>query len=263
MRFFSTPEEKIQKKLFKAVRNDDLEAMKEAVAGGANVNLHENNLNTPLFVAVSRKFRDGVFFLLEAGADPHMSCSYGQTPMYMAIAQDNYDIVEMMLDKGAALNPTSRAPVLHDAARQGKGDIVRLLISRGADVEATDGYMRTAADVADDYYPKVAAFIRSHLPPKKVPEVIPGWHLTGPEEISHVAEKAAIGCRVTEIFNFHSRIYTHLTRDMKTGAQSESSMGFDDMLDSRLLDDARGELIAQGGTAPETFGVNKQRRAGL
>ena len=64
-----------------------------------------------------------------------------------AIIRDNLDVVKTWLDKGGdpnALIISSRGPILLLAAWYGRGSIIDLLLSRGADIDATDADGRTA-----------------------------------------------------------------------------------------------------------------------
>ena len=64
-----------------------------------------------------------------------------------AIIRDNLDVVKTWLDKGGdpnALIISSQGPILLLAAWYGRGSIIDLLLSRGADIDATDADGRTA-----------------------------------------------------------------------------------------------------------------------
>ena len=64
-----------------------------------------------------------------------------------AIIRDNLDVVKTWLDNGGdpnALIISSQGPILLLAAWYGRGSIIDLLLSRGADIDATDAGGRTA-----------------------------------------------------------------------------------------------------------------------
>ena len=64
-----------------------------------------------------------------------------------AIIRDNLDVVKTWLDTGGdpnALIISSQGPILLLAAWYGRGSIIDLLLSRGADIDATDADGRTA-----------------------------------------------------------------------------------------------------------------------
>ena len=64
-----------------------------------------------------------------------------------AIIRDNLDVVKTWLDNGGdpnALIISSQGPILLLAAWYGRGSIIDLLLSRGADIDATDRVGRTA-----------------------------------------------------------------------------------------------------------------------
>src|SRR5262249_55210207 len=126
---------------------------------------------------------------------------------------------------------------------------------KGADTEAADNRMNTPADAAQTHYPRVAELIRKHGAKKQQPADEPvraeGWRLTASDEVSNVTEKAGIGYRLTEIFNFGSGIYTRFAHNIQTGAESQSLRFFDEFTDPAALNRAREALTRLGGEAAE------------
>lgn len=250
----------LQKRLMKAVENRDLKRLQQAVAMGADIQLgrigSENPHNTPLYSAAYRAFTEGVQWLLEQGADPHVKrADDGHTPMMEAASDGSYEIVAMLIKAGADVNAArvdDGLTALHFAARRGKGDIARLLINHGANIDAVDQRMNTPADLADKEYPRIADMIRGkeRLPERQAPEA-DGWHLTAPDEIAHVSDKIAIGYRLTEIFNFRGGVYTRIARNLETGAESQTLRLFDEFGDNSLLLEAQKQLTAKGGKMPD------------
>jgi len=249
----------LQKRLMKAVENRDLKRMQQAVEAGADIQVgrigSESPHNTPLYAAAYRAFTSGVKWLLEQGADPHIKRAVdGHTPMMEAVGDGSYEIVSMLIKAGADVN-AARADdgltALHFAARRGKGDIARLLIAHGANIDAADQRMNTPADLADKEYPRIADMIRGkERPPERSAPDSGGWHLTAPDEVAHVSDKAAIGYRLTEIFNFSGGVYTRIARNLETGAESQTMRLFDEFGDNTLLVEAQKQLASKGGKMP-------------
>lgn len=258
MGMFGKPSQaSLQKRLMKAVENRDLKRMQQAAAGGADIQKGrtDGSYNTPLYAAAYRAFTEGVKWLLSQGADPHVKrAEDGHTPMMEAASDGSYEIVSMLIKAGANVNAVRTEDgmtAMHFAARRGRGDIARLLMAAGANVDATDQRMNTPADLADKEYPRVADMIRGkERLPERQENKADGWHLTAPGEVAHVSDKAAIGYRLTEIFNFSGGVYTRIARNLETGAESQTMRLFAEFSDNALLLEAQKHLEAKGGKMP-------------
>jgi ankyrin repeat protein len=114
-----------------------------------------------LFGAVKEGDCGRVRRLLEEGADVNIKGLYGHTLLIEAVKLNNLAMVRMLLDRGAEVNTKAgftKYTALHIAARYfGRGEagdeIVRLLIGKGAEVDAanTEGQtpLHSAADAAN------------------------------------------------------------------------------------------------------------------
>jgi ankyrin repeat protein len=69
--------------------------------------------------------------------------------LQVASANGHANVVRLLLEKGANINALNTADenALHAAARNGKGNIVSLVLENGADVEAQNKYNNTAFQV--------------------------------------------------------------------------------------------------------------------
>lgn len=253
MGFFPTEQERWQKRLDKACSNHNLEKMRKAIESGADANHAGGEL---LYSAVYSNFESGVQLLLEHGADPNFKIPSGHTALMEAARDGNTRIAQMLLDKGADIHAKQNdgMTALHHAGKYGRGATIRLLLDRGADPMATDNKMNTAADAAEKEHPRLADLIRGKQPEdfRKLPaEPATGWHLTAKDEVSSVSEKAAIGYRLTEIFNFGAGTYTRIAQNLKTGAESQSLRFLDEFNNHAALDTAREMLVKLGGEAVE------------
>jgi ankyrin repeat protein len=122
--------------------------------------------------------QDGVRFLLEHGADPNRASRWGQTALHQALRRDNaLPIIELLLDLGvpvdlrfeegdAYVDVAKGSTALHVAAWRARPATLKLLIERGASVDATDGQGRTPLALA------VRACVASHWTKRRSPESV-------------------------------------------------------------------------------------------
>ena len=83
------------------VYNNDLNALKEALTKGMDVNLQNKYGWTPLHMAIRRDRRDMVTYLLEQGADINRVDGVGWTPLMEAVMDDMPELCAYLIEKGA------------------------------------------------------------------------------------------------------------------------------------------------------------------
>ena len=131
--------------LLLAASKGDLAQVNRLLKAGANPNA-KNKLNTTaLLEAAFHSNGEIVKALIEAGADPNVAGPDGQTPLMLIARGDNVAAAKLLLDKGA--NPRAKESqreqtALMWAAANHQGPMARLLVERGAEVDA-----RTATDL--------------------------------------------------------------------------------------------------------------------
>jgi ankyrin repeat protein len=141
-----------------------LEIVAVLVEAGADVNVKDNEGNTPLHFAMKRIGREklhaadyhGIIrLLLEKKADVRASNNGGATPLHTAAAfRADPAGVELLIQAGAEVNRKAAADfggwtALHGAAARNSADIVSMLLSHGADPTARDAKGLTALQVAE------------------------------------------------------------------------------------------------------------------
>jgi len=131
--------------LLVAASNGDLALVNRLLKGGANPNVRNQLNTTPLLEASFHGNTQIIKALLEAGADPNLAGPDGETPLMLLARGDNVAAAKLLLDKGA--NPRARESqreqtALMWAAANNQGPMARLLVERGADVDA-----KTATDL--------------------------------------------------------------------------------------------------------------------
>jgi cytohesin len=118
-----------------AIRNDESAVVESLLKHGANANATLLSGSTPLDTAAFGGATKVVSVLLKNSADPNLSGRNGTSTLEDASLKGYDGIVAMLLDDGALVNHISEgsgSTALYSAASFGKGDIVELLLKRGA-----------------------------------------------------------------------------------------------------------------------------------
>jgi len=136
--------------LLRAVQDNDLPALRSALATGASVNATESARRTALMQAAALGRVDMTSVLVEYGAEVSLRDVDGMTALHYAAENGHASVVAFLLEQGAAADPPSRTGLtpLMLAARGGHTGIVRDLLAAGADPEAADYSGRTVLEWA-------------------------------------------------------------------------------------------------------------------
>jgi len=147
------------------------ESVKLLLEAGANINAKNDRGQTALHVPLDitnssyKKYKlskDTLELLIAKGADINLKDKNGRTPLHLAAESADGDIVKLLLDKGAEVNAKddeSGFTALHYAARLGKKNVAELLIARSADINAKDKQGHTPLYVAANHDYKVAELL--------------------------------------------------------------------------------------------------------
>lgn len=132
--------------LAKAVMEDDVNAARDLIARGDNVNTKEEDGTTPLFIAVENGNIEMVRLLLDFGAKVNVRNKEKQTPLMMLDDDATKELVELLIQSGAKVNQKAKDgnTALISAAASAKADVLRALIDAGAEVDAADSEGVTA-----------------------------------------------------------------------------------------------------------------------
>ena len=102
-----------------------------------------DSLDAELIAAAERGDTAGVQQLLQKGANIEATDKWGSTPLLRAAQNDKPEVVKLLLEKGAKINAGGGGALLA-AVELGNLAMVKLLLDNGADIEAMDGFGETA-----------------------------------------------------------------------------------------------------------------------
>jgi ankyrin repeat protein len=122
-----------------AASNDDLELVRALLKAGANVKLTNRFGTSALAEAAIVGSGAVIDALLKAGADPNTRNPEGETPLMAVARSGRVDAARRLLEAGADINATETwggQSALMWAAAQGQGEMVKLLASKGANLNA-------------------------------------------------------------------------------------------------------------------------------
>lgn len=123
----------------RALRSGDTSAIRAALKRGSDPNGKDAAGNPALMLATMFGDAAAMRVLLDAGANPNQPNAAGATALMWAIP--DRDKVRMLINKGADVNARSgpgRAPLLIASAVDGGVDIVRMLLDKGANPNVKD-----------------------------------------------------------------------------------------------------------------------------
>ena len=148
--------------IHKAADEGNIEAVKQHIAAGTDVNAKEKYEKTPLHHAAKAGYYEIVEVLIAEGADVNAMNDYGGTPLHYAAHEGHKETVKLLVAKGADANAKNkqRHTPLHLATSK---EIAELLIAKGADVNAKQKGGGTPLDLAIQFKePETADLLRKH-----------------------------------------------------------------------------------------------------
>ena len=103
---------------------------------GASVNLCNDKVTSPLFIASLKGHDSTVQLLLDKGADINFCPENGCSPLFIASQNGHDSTVQLLLDKGADINlcEENGCSPLYIASQNGHDSTVQLLLDKGADI---------------------------------------------------------------------------------------------------------------------------------
>ena len=119
-----------------AAEENNASLLREIVLAGADVDVTNELLETPLIKAVEYENHEAALYLLDHGASVHTRDHEGYSAIHWATIGHDMKMVKLLLIRGASLfseTDNGETP-LHHAAQYGNAKLVRFYIKRGADV---------------------------------------------------------------------------------------------------------------------------------
>ena len=133
--------------LTKAVKANDLQAVRTLVKSGADVNAKSGDGSTPILWAVDHSNIEIARVLVGAKARVDVPNDFGITPLLHASRTGDAAMVDLLLRAGAnpsLAHPEGATPLMA-AANSGSVAAVRALLARGVDVNQTDKFQNATA----------------------------------------------------------------------------------------------------------------------
>jgi len=145
--------------------------VKLILEAGADVNAKHKNGQTALHLLLDVRYsdysqyclsKDTLELLLADGADVSLKDNNGRTPLHLAVESADGDVVKLLIDHGANVNirdDATGSTALHHAAQFGNADAAEVLIANGADINAKDNQGHSPLYVAVNHGYSVAKLL--------------------------------------------------------------------------------------------------------
>lgn len=147
--------------LFAAIAEQDAPKVRQAIARGAKVNATDSTGRSALGLAARLGDAKTIGVLAAAGARLDAEDPIGFTPLMEAARDGRIEAASRLIELGADVSHRARAnglelTALHLATAGGHGELVKLLVAHGADINARDAEQATALMWATNQQPKLA-----------------------------------------------------------------------------------------------------------
>jgi len=138
----SNNEKDLNTNLIEVSITGDTEKVRLLIDEGSDVNIADQDGDTPLIKSIQKGNTGIAKMLIENGAEINTSSNkYGRTPLIKASIYGHIDTVKMLIENGAEINAADKDgyTALTWASKKSHEDIAELLITRGANVGALIG----------------------------------------------------------------------------------------------------------------------------
>lgn len=140
-------------KIFKAVLSNDIGGLVKLLKDGTSSNTRDRDGRTPLMHATVESNAALASVLITHGADVNLVDSHGWSALHFAAQESDIQIASILLEHGAqvdAQDDHGNTPLNNAVfSSRGRGDLIKLFLSRGADKELKNKYGISPLDLAE------------------------------------------------------------------------------------------------------------------
>ncbi len=261
--------------LHHAGQNGAMQAAKELIALGADLNAKNSENNTPydeakpglkdllnpdlkLFTAVQTGDLDA--FKAEVEKNPSrlyedfrwQNNSFAGTLLHMAAFYNQPVLIDYLVtEKGMNVNNQKTAfnwTPLHHAAKNGAMEAAIRLLELGANPSLTNGKGNSPAAACDNPALKdllqecEQEYAAEQTREKDIAKAAGAWTALSENEIMYARTLPGDSYKLTELFNFSSGVCTSITENLKSGQLLQSKTKFAKLEDQELLKQAKEQL---------------------
>lgn len=163
------------------------------------------------------------------------------TLLFTAIDTNNPDIFFRLVKAGCVIDPSAKCPSSGKRLISYARSKAPYSIISAINPLAVEKQKEKKAAAAAKKQKKVAMELAKRT----------GWRLNTPQEVCRMTEPAQIPYRTTEIFNFHSGLYTRINQNRETRAESTAIMNISDIANRAFVAEAMAQLDVLGGQLPQ------------
>ena len=123
-------------------RSTPMEEIRALIEYGADVNIQDNNGQTPLYHACDKNNADLATLLLNHGANVDIKDHFGRTPLHRTCYDNNLRITAFLIEHGADVNIQNvrGGTPLYAACRHNNAELVTLLLREDTQVNIRSNY---------------------------------------------------------------------------------------------------------------------------
>jgi ankyrin repeat protein len=139
--------------LHELVRENKVDDIQEAIEKGADINVQDEEGNTPLILALAEEAvnDETIECLLDCNPDVTIADKDGITPLHLAALRNSIKFVKALIERGANINARDKVEqatpfliAVADKRCQHDMEVIKCLLENGADINARDKYGKTA-----------------------------------------------------------------------------------------------------------------------